>query len=456
MKILSKSIPIMFTFDLMILGLSTALWCGVFQFPLNFKMVVTALVAISGLVALFLKSNYKVREFNNTKKNAYLLFEGVVFSQIPAVILLLATMPSLNVLKFLLANTVTIFGFLKFYRIFFHYYLFNFMPVKNVLIIGNNFNARLIADEIIQKQALMMNIVGFLEDAVQGEFIEDKKYKIYKQPVNLSELIKNEKIDIVIAAPEQSFDDKLLSDLIFSLPRRVKLYKMSDMYEMITGKFYVSEQTVNNLFYELINNRSVFYDACKRIFDVVAALIILVVTFPILFYIGLRVKMTDGGAAIYTQNRVGKGGKVFKCYKLRTMYLNDYVPKDEENIKYVHSISADNRIIPFCRVVRKARFDEIPQMINILKGDMSIVGPRAEWVDEVKIFADKIPAYNCRMWVKTGWTGWSHINMPPVFTVDEESERLAYDLYYLRHKNVLWEIGILVKAVFLALGGRHG
>ena len=94
-------------------------------------------------------------------------------------------------------------------------------------------------------------------------------------------------------------------------------------------------------------------------------------------------------------------------------------------------------------------------MINILKGEMSIVGPRAEWVDEAKIFKQKIPYYSGRMWVKTGWTGWSHINMNPVFTIDEERERLEYDFYYIKHRNVLWEIAILVKAIFLAIGGRH-
>ena len=86
---------------------------------------------------------------------------------------------------------------------------------------------------------------------------------------------------------------------------------------------------------------------------------------------------------------------------------------------------------------------------------MSIVGPRAEWENEVNIFLKAIPYYACRMWVRTGWTGWSHINMNPVFTVDEEKERLEYDLYYIKNRNVLWEIGILVKAVFLAVGGRH-
>jgi lipopolysaccharide/colanic/teichoic acid biosynthesis glycosyltransferase len=94
-------------------------------------------------------------------------------------------------------------------------------------------------------------------------------------------------------------------------------------------------------------------------------------------------------------------------------------------------------------------------MINILKGDMSIVGPRAEWLNEVEVFKKEIPFYEFRNIIKAGWTGWSHISMGPCFNIEHEKERLAYDLYYIKHRNILWDILILVKAVFLACGGRH-
>ena len=455
MKILSKSIPIMFTFDLIILGLSTTFWYGFFQLPQNLKIVTVIFVVLTGLISLFLKANYKIREFNNTKKNTYLLFEGVIFSQIPVFIFLLLYFKHLVVIKFLFANLITIFTGLKLYRLIFHYYLFNFKPTKKVLIIGNNSYSKLIADEIINKKALMMNIVGFVEDFSQEDIIEDKSYKIYKQPVDLSKLIKEKRIDIVVIANKQRLNDELLSALVLAIPRHVKLYRMPDMYEMITGKFFIDKQSVNKLFYDFMNKRSIVYDICKRIFDIVSALIILSVTFPILFYVGIRVKMADGGKAIYTQNRIGKGGKVFKCYKLRTMYSNDYIPKNVQQGGYAQNQDSDDRVIPFCKFVRKARFDEIPQMINILKGEMSIVGPRTEWEDLVKLYSKEISHYICRQWTKTAWTGWAQINQGHCINNDDVAEKLQYDLYYLKHRNVFWEICILVKAVFLALGGRH-
>jgi len=206
---------------------------------------------------------------------------------------------------------------------------------------------------------------------------------------------------------------------------------------------------------EFSRKSTVFYDILKRLLDIISSLIILTVTLPITAYIAIRVKLTDGASPFFSQTRVGKDGKTFECYKLRTMYVNDYVPKNGNDIKYAESVKTDDRIIPFCKFVRKARFDEIPQMINILKGEMSIVGPRAEWKNEAEVFEKEIPFYSMRNLIRAGWTGWSHISMGPCFNVEDEKERLAYDLYYIKHRNILWDIAILVKAVFLAVGGRH-
>jgi lipopolysaccharide/colanic/teichoic acid biosynthesis glycosyltransferase len=262
----------------------------------------------------------------------------------------------------------------------------------------------------------------------------------------LKDIIKEQKIDIVVIAQP--------TELIMTVPRNVKLYKMPEFYEMATGKYYIDDKTITELFYQYVKHRSFIYRICKRIFDNVAAIIILVVTLPITAYVAIRVKLTDGESPFYTQTRVGKNGKTFECYKLRTMWANNYVPK-EGQIKADTAGINDDRVIPWCRFVRKARFDEIPQMINILKGEMSIVGPRAEWEDLVKIYSKEIPFYTSRQWVRTGWTGWAQINQGHCVSNDDVTEKLQYDLYFLEHRNVLWEISILIKAVFMALGGRH-
>ena len=448
-KTLSRSVLYMFLFDLLILAVSTILWANKFLYSIKAIIFLSVLVVGSGLIILFLKGNYKIREFNITGKNTYLLFEGVVMMHIiPALYLFIFASSAIKTIEFLFINILTIFIALRLYRALFHYYLFKIKRTKNILILGTDERARIIADEIQGKYALKMRVAGFVQgENSSEEFISDNNSPVYKDIKDLKSIIEKNDIDIVVIAQP--------TELIVTIPKGVDIYKMPDFYEMVTGKYYIDEKTITELYYQFATHQSVVYDFCKRTYDIIAALIILIVTLPITAYIAIRVKMIDGGNPIFTQTRVGKGGKTFECYKLRTMYVNDYVPKDGNDIKYAENVKGDDRIIPFCRFVRKARFDEIPQMINILKGDMSIVGPRAEWENEVEIFKRQIPFYTCRMWVKTGWTGWSHINMNPVFTVDEEVERLEHDLYYIKHRNVLWEIFILVKAVFLACGGRH-
>ena len=443
MKSLSKSTWIMFLFDLIILSLSTYCWANIYGYTPKAVVILCSLVVPIGLIILYLKGNYKIREFNPTFKNIYLLFEGIVMTHVlPSLYLVVFAASKIDSARFVVVNILSIFVALTLYRAFFHLYLFKLKKVKNILILGTDERARIIAEEIQNKAALKMKVAGFVQGDFSEEIINDSKVPIFTEPESLKNIIKENDIDIVIIAQP--------TELILTIPRGIKIYKMPEFYEMITGKYYVDEKTVTELFYQYATHRSIVYDFCKRAYDIIAALIILTVTLPITAYIAIRVKMIDGASPFFTQTRVGKDGKKFECYKLRTMYVNDYVPKNAEMLN-----DGADRTIPFCKWIRKAKLDEIPQMINILKGEMSIVGPRAEWEKFAAVYTKDLPYYSGRMWVKTGWTGWAHINMQAAYSLDEERERLEYDLYYIKHRNVLWEIFILVKAVFLALGGRH-
>ena len=446
----------MLLYDALIFGLSSYFWYAKFNLMPKLLIPTVLLIVATGLFTLFLKSNYKIREFNNTLKNCYLLFEGVIFSQIPAAILLAFFNLNFSLAKFLILNTITIFALLKVYRIIFHYYLFNFKRVKNILIMGTNKNAKLIADEIMAKKALRMNVVGFVKDTNDDEVCVSDSTQTYTMQDGLHKIIAENSVDIVIVAIHRRMEEALLTEMVNSIPRRVNLYTMPEFYEMVTGKYFIDRMSINGLFFNFMKNRSLAYDICKRIYDIIAATIILTVTLPITLTVAIRVWLTDGKNPLYTQNRVGKSGKIFKCYKLRTMYANDYVPENVKKGGYAENQDEDDRVIPFCKFVRKARFDEIPQMINILKGEMSIVGPRAEWDDLVILYSEDIKGYAARMWTRTGWTGWAQINQGHCVNEDDVTEKLQYDFYYLKHRNLFWEIGILVKAVFLALGGRHG
>ena len=476
-KSLSKSTSIMFVFDLLVFAFSTSIFYGALcdhsdSFSLN-RVLVATVVVIAGLFSLFLKGQYKIREFNITLWNAYRLLEGVVFAHIIPAIVLFFFVSKMTLLKFLGLNICTIFLCLYVYRIGFHYYLFNLKKVKKVLIIGANDKAKAVADVIHNKQALQMEVVGIVKSAVidkklseglskamhfeltpsdcanidrriaDEENFEYDGVQIFEDGKDIIEILNKTDADIIIWAYK--------SHLVPAIPQGIKMYLMPEFYEMATGKIYVDEDTVDEFAYDVHKKYSEsVYDDLKRIFDIISALIIFTVTLPITGYIALRVWLIDKHSPFFTQIRVGKNGKKFECYKLRTMYVNDYVPKNAEMLN-----DGADRTIPFCKWIRKAKLDEIPQMINILKGEMSIVGPRAEWEDFASVFEKDVPYYKLRNIIPSGWTGWAHINMQAAYSVDEEKERLAYDLYYIKHRNILWDLSILVKAVFLACGGRH-
>ena len=442
-KSLSKSTTIMFIFDFIVLCLSTFLWASVFDYTPKAIAILCIVTVLAGLIILFLKGHYKIREFNINTKNTYLLFEGVVMAHvIPAAYLLIFASSITSTINFIALNILTIFVILRLYRAFYHFYLFRIKREKNLLILGSDHRAKVIADEIQGKKALRMRVVGFVQvNGANEEFVQDD-IPIYRDVTDLSKIIEDNDIDIVVIAQP--------TEMIVTVPHGVAIYKMPDFYEMVTGKYYIDEKTITELYYQFATHRSYAYDFCKRVYDIIAASIILIVTLPITAYIAIRVKLTDGASPFFSQTRVGKNGKTFQCYKLRTMYVNDYVPKNAQMLN-----DGADRTIPFCKWIRKAKLDEIPQMVNILRGEMSIVGPRAEWEKFVNIYTKDLPFYECRMWVKTGWTGWAHICMQAAYSLDEERERLEYDLYYIKHRNVMWEIAILIKAVFLAVGGRH-
>ena len=473
-KSLSRSIIIMFTFDLLVLaGLtyySLNFWGINEKIGLIFSIVSVAFVSVTGLITNYLKGNYRIREFNPTRWNFYRMLEGVVFTHVPVAILLFFLIDKLSLLKFLGMNIFVVYAIFCAYRLCFHYYLFWFKTVKRILIVGVNERAKALADEIMNKQALRMEIVGLVRTDIieqkikemtkamfhltseeekffeneneHEEIIMDDKVPVFEDGRDIYNIVQNTQADVVIFT--------YASQLMSAVPRNVKIYLMPEFYEMVTGKFYMDFKNIVDFRCEFSRKNTYIYDVLKRIFDIIAATIIFTVTLPVTAYIALRVKLTDGASPFFTQKRVGTNGKEFNCYKLRTMYVNDYVPKNAQMLN-----DGSDRVMPFCKLIRKAKLDEIPQMINILKGDMSIVGPRPEPADFANIYKDDVPFYYARTLVKAGWNGWAHVSMPAAYCVDEEKERLAYDIYYIKHRNVFWDIAILIKAVFLAVGGRH-
>jgi exopolysaccharide biosynthesis polyprenyl glycosylphosphotransferase len=194
-------------------------------------------------------------------------------------------------------------------------------------------------------------------------------------------------------------------------------------------------------------NREVGYDRVKRLSDLLLAVAGLIVSAPILAVVALAVRMTSSGPIIFRQTRVGEKERPFTLYKFRSMQVGS-----EHGAKYTQA--GDARFTPIGAFIRKTRLDELPQLWNVLRGDLSVIGPRAEWIDLVRDYENKFPFYHFRHAVKPGITGWAQVNYSYGANDADTLEKLSYDLYYVRHYSLLLDITICVKTVYMMVFAR--
>lgn len=186
----------------------------------------------------------------------------------------------------------------------------------------------------------------------------------------------------------------------------------------------------------------------KRLIDISIALPLTLLTSPIMLYAIYKIKKeSHKGSVIFKQERVGKDEKTFTCYKFRSMHT------DTEFFNH-YTQENDPRIFKWGTFMRKTRVDELPQLLNVLKGDMHIIGPRAEWIDLVKNYENQLPNYHKRHKVAPGITGWAQVNYPYGQNLEDTRQKLMYDLYYIKHWNLWLEIKTIFKTVAVVLGKK--
>jgi lipopolysaccharide/colanic/teichoic acid biosynthesis glycosyltransferase len=190
------------------------------------------------------------------------------------------------------------------------------------------------------------------------------------------------------------------------------------------------------------------FQVIKRLVDISLAFVGLVVNIPLLALAALLVKLQDGGRVFYSQERVGKGGKIFRIHKLRTM-----VDGAEGASGPVWASPDDPRVTGVGHWLRKLRIDEIPQMWNVLRGEMSFVGPRPERLVFVEALQEKFPVYSLRHLMRPGITGWAQVRCPYAASEDDALLKLEYDLYYLQNASLLFDLRIILKTVSTVVSG---
>jgi lipopolysaccharide/colanic/teichoic acid biosynthesis glycosyltransferase len=267
---------------------------------------------------------------------------------------------------------------------------------------------------------------------------------VISDPLKLKELIEKEKINTIVLAPF-GFNEEVVKWLLKDEKPNLNIISFSDLYEEITKKVPLS--SVNKLWVIENFKEKKLEMILKRILDVILSLIGLLITLIIFPLVALLIKIDLKDSIFYKQKRKGKDGKIFTIYKFRTVKENNEKEKD-----IFKAVKKDLSLLsPISRFLRRWEIDEFPQFFNILKGELSFVGPRPEWIELSNVYEKEIPNFSYRYLIKPGLTGWAQIHYPPSTSLSEGEEKLAYDLYYIKNYSFFLDIYILFKTFYLLL-----
>ncbi|MCI0664927.1 MAG: TIGR03013 family PEP-CTERM/XrtA system glycosyltransferase, partial [Acidobacteria bacterium] len=335
------------------------------------------------------------------------------------------------------------------WRLAFHWLLRHPRLCERILIVGTDNLAIEVAREAMQRRDLGYNIVGFAADdpKLVGQSLFNPK--VIGVIADLNRLVDEEKVDRVVVALQDRRGNLPVDQLLkIRLEGSAAIEEGTSLYEKLTGKISVDMLRPSWIIFSGGSKRTAVWNTVRRIFNVVMAIIAIALSLPIAIITAIAIKLDSPGPIFYTQERVGKNGRIFKIIKFRSMRQDaekDGLPQ--------WSSEFDPRITRVGNFIRKTRIDELPQFINILRGEMSIVGPRAERLFFVKQLTENIPFYSQRHLVEPGLTGWAQVNYGYGSTIGDAIQKLQYDLYYIKHVSLLFDIWIMFKSIKTILFG---
>ncbi|MDP2696320.1 MAG: sugar transferase [bacterium] len=383
-----------------------------------------AIFYIGGLYDLrHLKNNLAfMKQWGGVLSVSFLL-AIMVFYFVPGVVI----EPKTNLFLFMV-----VFGLLSyFWRTSYNNLLSAGSPYNRILLIGNNKTAQDVATHIEQNPQLGYEIKFWMKDGLL-----DKEFE------HLAQIIIANKINIVVVPAHIKKDSRAGRAIYKNLSLGIEVADLSEIYERIFHKIPLAELE-EVWFLENLAKQHRIYEFFKRPIEIFIATIFGLTTIPLSLLVYLFIRLASPGPAIFKQSRAGRSNQVFTIYKFRTMRLD----AEKDGPKWADK--DDKRVIPLGNILRKSHLDELPQIINILKGDLSLVGPRPERPEFNGRLSREIPYYDLRHIIRPGMTGWAQINYRYGASVQDSYEKLQYDIFYIKNRSIILDILIAVKTLKL-------
>jgi sugar transferase (PEP-CTERM system associated) len=255
--------------------------------------------------------------------------------------------------------------------------------------------------------------------------------------------------EIVVALTERRAGSMPLRELLDCKVSGTKVYDLNTHFEKTLGQLRIDYLSASWLIFGDGFNQGAWRTAVKRVFDIFCAALLIVFSSPLMVMAAIAIKMESPGPTLYRQERVGQNGRTFSIAKFRSMYTDA-----EKNGLPQWAQANDKRVTRVGHFIRRMRIDELPQLFNVLKGEMSLVGPRPERPYFVEQLTQEIPYYALRHSVKPGVTGWAQVRYPYGATVQDSQEKLQYDLYYIKNHTLFLDLVVLMETVGVVLTGK--
>ena len=321
------------------------------------------------------------------------------------------------------------------------------LGAKRVLIIGTGEDAAGVEKALATLGYPSLAIVGFYPVSQGKEAPAVSVDRILPSSLPLSEVVSGLGVkEVIVAVREQRGGVLPMRELIECRVSGVPVTDLAGMYERIRGEVPIESLKASWLIYGQGFAQGGLRTFVKRTFDVVVSALMLALTMPLMLVAALAIRLESPGPAVYRQERVGLGGRRFTCLKFRSMGVDaesDGAPR--------WAVSNDPRVTRVGRFIRKTRIDELPQIINVLRGEMSFVGPRPERPSFVNELKNTIPYYDLRHSVKPGVTGWAQVRYSYGASVEDARKKLQFDLYYVKNHSLFLDLLILVETVRVVL-----
>jgi len=320
--------------------------------------------------------------------------------------------------------------------------------LRRVLIVGAGKAGTRLAQVVAGLKPQPFLLVGLVDDDPAKLESEVFGVPVLGSSVDLEIIVRREQITDIVVAISGIMQPEMFSALLRCAENSVDITTMPVMYEELLGRvpiFLLQSDWLLRTFLDQARSRG-FFEPAKRMVDIVGSLVGLVMLLLLFPLLAALIILETGLPVLYRQERLGRNGKNYVMYKLRTMYT------DAEKNGVQVTVTNDQRITRVGRFLRKSHLDELPQFFNVLLGDMSLVGPRAEREQLVEKLQEDVPFYRARLLVKPGITGWAQVNYGYASTVQDTAIKLEYDLYYIKARSLTLDIAILFRTVRNVLG----